>query len=101
MCVTRAAWTATDLPGPTASATVTTVAYVCGIPVGVFLVLLVYGGLSGRVRLTSCCAIADPSTDLRMRGAFEDLESDPRSSLGSSAGRTAAGGPTPGPPGAS
>jgi len=49
-------------------------AYVFGIPALVFLVLLVYGGLTGRVRLTSCCAVADPSKDLRMRGAFEDME---------------------------
>ncbi len=47
-------------------------AYVFGIPALVFLVLLVDGGLTGRVRLTSCCAVADPRRDLRMRAAFED-----------------------------
>jgi hypothetical protein len=47
-------------------------AYVFGIPAAVLLVLLVYGGLTGRVRLTSCCAVADPRRDLRMRAAFED-----------------------------
>lgn len=47
-------------------------AYVVGIPVLVFLVALVYGGLTGRVRMTSCCSIADPRRDLRMRAAFED-----------------------------
>jgi len=46
--------------------------FVFGVPAVVFLVLLVYGGLTGRVRLTSCCAVADPRRDLRMRGAFED-----------------------------
>jgi hypothetical protein len=50
------------------------VAYVFGIPALVFLVLLVYGGITGRVRLSSCCAVADPRRDLRMRGAFEDEE---------------------------
>jgi hypothetical protein len=45
--------------------------YVFGVPVLLFLVALVYGGLTGRVRMTSCCAVADPATDLRMRGAFE------------------------------
>ena len=48
--------------------------YVFGVPAVVFLVVLVYGGLTGRVRLSSCCAVADPRKDLRMRGAFEDAE---------------------------
>ena len=47
-------------------------AYVFGIPALVLLVALVYGGLTGRVRLSSCCAVADPRKDLRMRAAFED-----------------------------
>ncbi len=49
-------------------------AYVFGIPALVLLVALVYGGLTGRVRLTSCCAVADPRRDLRMRGAFDEDE---------------------------
>ena len=49
-------------------------AYVFGIPCVLFLVVLVYGGLTGRVRLTSCCAVADPRRDLRMRAAFEELD---------------------------
>ena len=49
-------------------------AYVFGIPCVLFLVFLVYGGLTGRVRLTSCCAVADPRRDLRMRAAFEELD---------------------------
>lgn len=53
-------------------------AYVFGIPAIVFLVVLVYGGLTGRVRMTSCCAVADPTKDLRMRGAFEELERSDR-----------------------
>ena len=38
----------------------------------VFGVLLVVGGLTGRVKLRSCCGIADPRNDLRMRDAFDD-----------------------------
>jgi hypothetical protein len=49
-------------------------AYVFGIPSVLFLVVLVYGGLTGRVRLTSCCAVADARRDLRMRAAFEELD---------------------------
>jgi hypothetical protein len=49
--------------------------YVFGVPVALFLVALVYGGLTGRVRLTSCCALADPARDLRMRGADDEAES--------------------------
>lgn len=36
------------------------------------LVALVIGALTGRVRLTSCCATSDPARDLRMRAAFEN-----------------------------
>jgi hypothetical protein len=49
-------------------------AYVFGIPVLVFLVVLCYGGLTGRVRLSSCCAIADPTKDLRMRAAVPEAD---------------------------
>jgi hypothetical protein len=45
-------------------------AYVFGVPVLLFLLALAYGGITGRVRLTSCCAVADPRRDLRMRAAF-------------------------------
>ena len=55
-------------------------AYVFGVPVLLFLVALVYGGLTGRVRMSSCCSIADPSQDLRMRGAFENAETSERPS---------------------
>jgi hypothetical protein len=55
--------------------------YVFGVPVLLFLVALVYGGLTGRVRMTSCCAVADPARDLRMRAAFED-DDDQSSSSG-------------------
>jgi hypothetical protein len=55
-------------------------AYVFAVPVLLFLVALAYGGLTGRVRLSSCCAVADPARDLRMRAAFEDDETSDRSS---------------------
>ncbi len=32
-----------------------------------FLIVSVVGGLTGRVRAKSCCSIADPTRDLRMR----------------------------------
>lgn len=48
--------------------------FIFGIPVLVFLGALVYGGITGRVRTSSCCSVADPSKDLRMRGAFDDGE---------------------------
>jgi hypothetical protein len=52
-------------------------AYVFGVPTLLFLVGLVYGGITGRIRLTSCCAVADPRQDLRMRAAFEDTDALP------------------------
>ena len=38
-----------------------------------FLVLLVVGGLTGRVKATSCCSVstADPRRDRRMAAAFD------------------------------
>lgn len=50
-------------------------AVVVGIPVLLFLALLVYGGLTGRIKFSAgagCCAPADPAKDLRMRSAFGD-----------------------------
>ena len=35
------------------------------------LLALLFGALTGRVQLRSCCAHADPSKDLRMREAFQ------------------------------
>jgi hypothetical protein len=42
-------------------------AYIFAIPVLLICCALVYGGLTGRVRMSSCCSVADPSKDLRMR----------------------------------
>ena len=36
--------------------------------------LLLLGAVTGRVRMSSCCGIADPRRDLRMREAFADDE---------------------------
>jgi hypothetical protein len=55
-------------------------AYVFGVPVLLFLVALAYGGLTRRVRLSSCCGVADPARDLRMRAAFEHDGTPGRSS---------------------
>lgn len=44
---------------------------VLGVIALAFLVLLTVGAVSGRVTLTSCCSVADPRRDSRMRAAFE------------------------------
>ena len=66
-------------------------AYLFGIPTLVFVVVLVYGGITGRITMSSCCAVADPAKDLRMRAAFQDAES----SSTSTASETPDGGRTP------
>lgn len=48
--------------------------YVLGAIVVAFLGWLVVGSLLGKVRVTGCCAIADPRRDARMRGAFDEDE---------------------------
>ena len=49
------------------------IAYLLGGAAAAFLVLLVVGGITGRVRITSCCAIADPTRDAPMRD-LDELE---------------------------
>ena len=40
-----------------------------------FLVMLAFGGLTGRIRLQAgCCCPTDPQRDLRMRDPEEGLE---------------------------
>ena len=46
--------------------------YLIGGVVIAFLVLLLLGAITGRVKSRSCCSISDPRQDLRMRSAFED-----------------------------
>lgn len=49
--------------------------YLLGIPIVLCLGALIYGGLTGRIRMSSsCCAPADPRRDLRMRSAFPDAD---------------------------
>lgn len=46
------------------------VPYLIGALVIAFLVFVVVGALTGRVKAQSCCSLtSDPDTDLRMRGA--------------------------------
>lgn len=46
--------------------------YAVGGFVALFLLALVVGAVTGRVRARSCCTPTDPRRDLRMRGAFDD-----------------------------
>lgn len=54
--------------------------WILGLLPLVFVALLVLGAVAGRVSLTSCCAVADASRDLRMRAAFEDSPGPPKRS---------------------
>lgn len=51
---------------------------VLGVVVAAFSVLLVVGAITGRVKITSCCAVAAPQRDTRMKAAFaeNDAEAD-------------------------
>ena len=61
-----------------AVACVIVIRYLIAAPVVVFLVLLVYGGLTGRVRLQAgCCCPPDPKQDLRIQ-APEGSSTEPR-----------------------
>lgn len=48
--------------------------WVLGLVPLVFLALLILGAVTGRVSVTSCCAVGDAARDLRMRPAFADEE---------------------------
>jgi hypothetical protein len=48
------------------------VGYVVAGVVVLFLVVLVAAAATGRARVRSCCGVADPEKDLRMRAAFVD-----------------------------
>lgn len=43
-----------------------------GVAVALFIAVLLVGAVTGRVNVRSCCAVADPRRDLRMRAAFTD-----------------------------
>ncbi len=44
---------------------------VLGVAVGIVTVALLLGAVTGRISATSCCSVADPRRDARMRAAFE------------------------------
>jgi len=46
--------------------------YVAGAFVVVLVLILVIGALTRRIDVTTCCSLADPARDLRMRAAFEN-----------------------------
>jgi hypothetical protein len=53
------------------------VPYLIGALVIAFLVFVVVGALTGRVKAQSCCSLTgDPDTDLRMRGAEASPDRD-------------------------
>ena len=52
--------------------------YVLGGLAALFLVLVVVGAVTGRVEVRSCCTVADPRRDARMRAAFEDDSPAPK-----------------------
>jgi len=46
--------------------------YVAGAFVVVLVLILLLGALTRRIEVTTCCSLADPARDLRMRAAFEN-----------------------------
>jgi len=46
--------------------------YLIAAPIVLGMLALAVGALSGKVRARSCCSIADPRLDPRMRGAEPD-----------------------------
>ena len=52
--------------------------YVAGAFVVVLVLLLLVGMLTQSIRVTTCCSLADPARDLRMRAAFENDSAAPR-----------------------
>jgi hypothetical protein len=46
--------------------------YIVAGVVVLFLVVIVAAAATGRARVQSCCGVADPAKDLRMRTAFID-----------------------------
>lgn len=50
-------------------------AYIIGAVFLAVVALLVFASRTGRMQAHSCCVVADPRRDLRMRAAFTDDES--------------------------
>jgi hypothetical protein len=53
------------------------VIYALAVIAVLLLLALVAAAVTGRARVRSCCATADPAKDLRMRAAFEDAGNSP------------------------
>ena len=70
--------------------------WIVGAAVTLPTLLLALGAVTGRVRARSCCAIADPRCDTRMRGAFTTDHAAAGTPVSLSA-PAAAPAPTPGP----
>ena len=45
--------------------------YVLGALAVASLGFMILGAMTGRITMSACCTVADPSRDLRMRDAFE------------------------------
>jgi len=50
--------------------------YLIGGVLAALTFVLAIGAIGGRVRIRSCCAVADPTRDLRMRGAATTMPTD-------------------------
>lgn len=50
--------------------------YVLAALTAIAFALVLVGAITGRIKITNCCSIADPSKDLRMRAAYEDDQAD-------------------------
>jgi hypothetical protein len=49
-------------------------AWLLSVPIAAFVVFIVVGAITGHVKVRSCCGIADPRCDARMRDAFRDTD---------------------------
>jgi hypothetical protein len=54
-------------------------AWVFAVPIVVFVFFLVVGSITGQVKMKSCCGIADPRCDARLRFRLCDRQPVPPS----------------------
>jgi len=54
-------------------------AWLLSVPIAAFVVFIVVGAITGHVQVRSCCGVADPRCDARMRDAFRDADATPSS----------------------
>jgi hypothetical protein len=52
---------------------------VLGVLAIAFLVFIVAGAVTGRVKARSCCSVGSPDQDLRMRAALDAVDPAPSS----------------------